>query len=465
MNLKWIQLCVALLSFSLFRLFAETGSTNAPKHALRFRNGDTLLGNLESIDARKKVTWRRADVADPIEFIGTNISEIKFSHAKNPASGATNLCHLHFHNGDSLTGSLTLIDSEKIILETVFAGKMIFPRAGVRAIEPVTTGGELIFAGPTGMDGWTQGKVTAATVGEPGEWKYTNGAFYATRAASIARDVKLPDVARIQFDLGWKDMLQAAIALYTSHLQPINLGSKETEPDFGGFYSLQINSFVATLMPVKKTAPLIYLGQVPVPTFSQKNRAHLEILVNKPRASVALLVDGVFVREWVDPDGFAGTGTAMRFVHQGQGAVKLSNLRIAEWNGKLEQTLTNEPALKEDSARLLNGDRVFGLLDTFRDGKFVFSVSNRKLDIPLARVSEIEFPATKFVDEKVVAPIRVFLINGDSVTCRLEQWNQQGVKCFSPHFGNATFLPTAFERVELYLPVDSVSAMNRSPSP
>ena len=30
------------------------------------------------------------------------------------------------------------------------------------------------------------------------------------------------------------------------------------------------------------------------------------------------------LKDWTDPDGFAGEGTAMRFVHQGQGAVKLS---------------------------------------------------------------------------------------------------------------------------------------------
>ncbi len=437
--------CVAWLSNSF--CVAELSA----KHALRFRNGDILLGNLESIEADKSVVWRRNDLLQPIYFSGTNIFEIKFSAETKSNSPTTNACRIRLRNGDWLEGKLASVDSEKIILETTFAGKMIFPRVAVQALEALPAEGQLLFSGPSSLEGWTMGKVTAVGLGEAGQWKYTNGAFYAARSASIARDLKLPDMASIQFDLAWKETLQAAVALYTSHMQPINLASKDLEPDFGGFYSLQINSFVATLMPVKKNAPLIPLGQIPVQQFSRKNRAHIEILANKSRASIALFVDGAPLKEWVDPDGFAGTGTGMRFVHQGMGALKLSSLRIAEWNGKLPPNSTNDFVGQEDLARLFNGDKVSGTLDFFREGQFTISTGNRKLNIPFARVTEINLgPRAEEKSGETVSSIRAFFADGGRVTFRLDRWNDQGVSGTSPNFGSAIFAPDTFERVEFF---------------
>ncbi len=450
---QWLSfaLSLALISGEAFAQENPSGSAakTASKQAIVFQNGDLLLGNLESIAADHTVIWRRGDVSQPMEFSGTNISEIQFAAAKKPSSAATNVCRIEFSNGDSLEGALLQLNSEAITLETTFAGKMVFPRKRVAVLEPLPPERTPVFAGLTGREGWTIGKVTAIP-GEAGEWTYTNGAFYATQSASIAREMNLPDMASIHFDLAWKGQLQAAIAIYTSYMQPVNLQNKDTEPDFGGFYSVQINSFMASLMPVKKNEPLKYLGQVLVPAFNQKNQAHVEIRANKAKATVALLADGSLVKEWIDADGFAGTGTGMRFVHQGgQGAVKLSNLRISEWNGKMDNKSTNAPG-KEDVAKLLNGDAVSGTAESYRDGKLTFATAKTKLDVPLARIDRVQFVAASFDEKPASEPtVRAFLKPTESVTFRLERWDAQGVTGTSPNFGKATFAPAAFERVQL----------------
>ena len=212
---------------------AELSTTHpAPRHILSFRNGDLLLGSLESIRSDKSLVWRRPDVSQPIELSGTNLSEARFFFERNPASPATNGCRIHLNNGDAIEGTLVQIDSLNITLETSFAGPMVFPRRVVVEVESLPREGRAIFSGLTGLEGWTMGKVTLPAAGESGDWRYTNGAFYATRSASIARDLKLPDVARIEFDLAWKSTLQAAVALYTGYMQPINLANKDTEPNF-----------------------------------------------------------------------------------------------------------------------------------------------------------------------------------------------------------------------------------------
>ncbi len=454
MNLKLKPVFFLALLASAFcasQIRAQTGDTNSTRQTVLFRNGDLLAGKLNSIAADKSVVWQRSDVFQPIQFSGANISEIRFAPGKDSISTVSNRCRLELRNGDSLEGKLIRLDAKTIALETTFAGEMVFPRNVVQSLEPLPPDREPIFVGPTGLEGWIMGKVNALAAGEAGEWKYANGAFYATHSSSIARDLKLPDAARIEFDVAWKGMLQSAIAIYTSHMQPINLANKDNEPDFGGFYSLQINSFVATLMPVKKNEPLKYLGQTPVPQFTQKNRAHIEIRASKKTSIVALFADGVLVKEWMDPDGFAGTGTGMRFVHQGgQGSIKLSNLRITEWDGKMDTKSTNVFVGKSDLANLANGDKVSGTLEVFRDDKVTFATSGTKLDIPFNRISEIQFAGEgNATPDELGANVRAFLHNGGRVTFRVERWNEQEVIGTSPNFGRATFAPQIFERVQL----------------
>ena len=127
----------------------------------------------------------------------------------------------------------------------------------------------------------------------------------------------------------------------------------------------------------------------------------------------------------------------------------MSNLRIAEWNGKIEQKSTNVTVVKEDQARLLNGDKVLGKLESFRDGKLTFTTGRTKLEIPFSRVADIEFPRGP-KDDDTKSSIRAFFPDGGSVTFRLERWNNQGVVGNSPGFGRVTFAPNTFQRVEFY---------------
>jgi hypothetical protein len=292
-----------------------------------------------------------------------------------------------------------------------------------------------------------------------GVWRYKNGAFYATKAASIARDLKLPDVASIQFDVAWKGTFSIAVALYATSLQPVSLAAKEKEPDFGGFYSLMLNNYTLNeLKVVKKNEPLRLLGQAPIPEFTQKSSAQIEIRVSKPKRIIALLVDGNLAQEWRDTEEFAGEGTAMRFVHQGAGAIKLHNLRISDWDGQLpEKVSTNVPDPKLDLARLRNGDKVGGTVRSIQNGKVQIETSGSKLEIPLNRFNRLEFATEKTERPPMLAnSVRAFFVRGQSVTFQLEKWDDSGVVAKSPAFGKVTFKPTAFSKLQFLNPAASL---------
>ena len=422
------------------------------REALLFRNGDLLYGHIQSIDPAKAVRWQHSDAEKAIDFNPDSVAEIHFP-ARPRNDGGTNeanLCRLKLRNGDQLEGRVLQFDQEKVVLNTSYAGEVTLPRSALRSAVPVPPAGALVYQGPTGLESWTIGKVSP-TVGDAGEWQYKNGAFYATNAASIARDLKLPDVALIEFDLAWKGMFQLAVAIYTDYLQPINLANKETEPEFGDFYSLQLNSFSANLLPIKKNDPLRYLGQVSVPAFNQKNAAHVEIRASKPKRTVALLVDGQLIKQWVDNEEFSGQGTGVRFVHQPQGKVKLSNLRVWQWDGQFEEKGALPPDNKQDVTKLRNGDKVTGQVDSLDGTKMAMSVGGSKLDIPLSRVRQIDFATPSSPVPSVQNDFRAYFIRGGAVTFQLEKWEDGKIFGRSPNFGRAAFDPTAFSRFELRL--------------
>jgi hypothetical protein len=463
-GLRLVLACQALaIGLSVGAAMRAAGDTNAlaetaepvrllrSREAILFRNGDLLYGALESIAPSKGVRWRHPDADEPIEFRPESVTEIHLPARAQPSAHTPNTCRVQLSNNDELEGDLVVSDRHKAVLQTWYAGEVTIPHQLIQAVVPVPAEGAVVYQGPTGLEGWTIGKVVSA-LGDAGEWKYRSGSFYATNAASIARKLGMPDVAKIDFDLAWKGLFQLAIAVYTDYLQPINLANKDTEPNFGGFYSLQLNSFSANLLPVKKNDPLRYLGQISVPAFNQKNAAHIEIRTSKPKRTISLYVDGQLLKQWVDTEEFAGQGAGMRFVHQGQGKVKLSNLRISVWDGQSDEKPAPNPEGQQDIVRLRNGDKATGDVQAIENGKVTVATGGTTLTVPLSRVKQVEF-AGKMVDKAEHEPgdVRATFSRGGSVTFQLEKWEGGKVLGISPNFGKLAFDAAAFSRVELRL--------------
>jgi hypothetical protein len=419
------------------------------KDALVFRNGDLLYGNLNAVDPASGIFWKRPDAPELLEFTQGAVSDIYFQTRQQTNSHPTNACLVRLTNDDEFEASLVSCDEEKLVLDTWYAGRITVPRKAVQLIVPRAASRPPLFEGPAGLEGWTMGEVKAPVTADGGVWNYKDNAFYATRAASIARDVNLPDVASIQFDLAWKGLFYLAVALYTDYLHPVNLGAREEEPPFGGFYSLQLNSYSAVLRPIQQTNTLTALEQVSVPAFNQTNSARVEIRVNKPKRMIALMVNGELVKRWIDSE-FVGSGTAVRFVHQGQGSIRFSNFRVSEWDGQFEEKATVTPDTAHDLAKLKNGDTVMGELASIQEGKILFSIpGSASLEIPIERAKQIEFAGVKA--ERLVRDqesVKAFFHEGGSLTLKIESWTGEKVIAQNPALGRVSLDPMAFARIQ-----------------
>lgn len=429
-----------------------------PSDGLVFRNGDILYGKLLAIPAHGPVRWQHPDAAEPIDFKPESIAQIDFSGHKASPVSANDSCRVSCVNGDSIEGDLVSGDRETVTLETRYAGKLKVARKALQSLA-LTPHEPVVFAGIDGMEGWTQGSSQSYNLpaqpfaGTTGEWAYRNGAFYADKSASIARDLKLPDVADIQFDLAWKGPLNLAIALYTDSLQPIALAQKEAGPDFGGFYSLRFTYTVTIgLTPIRKKDPIRSLGDLIVPSLNQKDRLHVDVRVSKPAHRVFLYFDGALIKEWNDTNGFAGEGTGVRFVQQGMsGLLKLSNLRVTQWNGILEPASPPTDG-SHDMVSLESGTKISGEIESISNGQVEVKTATGSEQVSLSKITGIEFARLPIEPAKPFAGnVHATLVQGGALTLKLLSWHPDAVMVESPAFGKATFDPAAFLRFK-FLP-------------
>jgi hypothetical protein len=155
------------------------------------------------------------------------------------------------------------------------------------------------------------------------------------------------------------------------------------------------------------------------------------------------------VKQWNDDD-FAGTGTGVRFVHQGQGAVKLTNIRLTEWDGVFDEPIAITPNKTQDLTRLKNGDRVIGSVKAIRDGKLSIEAAGTVLDVPVTRVKQVELSSAPPALATKAKPftVRAFFATGmGSLTFDLEKWTTEEIAVSSESFGTAKLKPQAFSRV------------------
>jgi small nuclear ribonucleoprotein (snRNP)-like protein len=416
--------------------------------SLQLSNGDFLYGKLVSIGQQHEIRWQHPDALQPIEFKTTNITQIDLANTRQVGDD-TNNCKIDLINNDTLKGNLVSCDKDSVMLDTACAGKLRLSRAMLESLVLIPPAQPAAFSGPTGLEGWTQGKSVAQPLGETGQWTFRNDAFYAGKPASIARDVHLPDTAQIEFDLVWKGTLHMAIALYSDSLQPVSLASKENAPNFGGFYSFQVNSSYMDMMPIKQKDPLKSLGAIAVPALMQRNRAHFDLRCSKRDNKLALLINGVLVKEWIDADGFAGQGTMMRFVHQGQGVVKLSNIRIRPWDGQLEQPTPAQAHRVADSVRLSDGTTLKGNIENISNGKLAIATGSSTIHVDLSKLRQIDFASKDIAAAQTNSqPVRVVLTSGNVVSGQLQGWNSDAMTLNSPAFGTARFNPKSVSRLQ-----------------
>jgi hypothetical protein len=196
------------------------------------------------------------------------------------------------------------------------------------------------------------------------------------------------------------------------------------------------------------------MASVPLPTNIVNSRMRVAIECDKAEGAVSVFVNRQLIKTWKDCN-FSGGGTGVMFAqlpnYVGGGTVKLSHLKISQWEGRCEPQ-TSSPPTNSDAMHFVNHDRAAGKIQSIMDGKVKLEMAGRVLDIPLGRVTQMEFAEDK-VPSEAPGPwqVRAHFPGGGSVSFQLEKWDEKAVAGQSAIFGSLAFQPDAIREMEFNL--------------
>lgn len=415
---------------------APTRETVRVEESVEFLNGDKLRGRLTGIEADGTVQWSHQEAKAAIQFSPRNLARINLDPNAGRGKGGDGFM-VRLANGNELPGKIMSMDKDHLALNTWFAGTLNIPRKYVVSFRTNRVG-NLLYEGPISMEEWTTGRG-----GQGRGWRFRDGALVSSRSGLIGRDMKLPDLAKIDFDLAWTGNLGLLISLYAPNVESYS----------SNCYLLQMNTGYIYLNRSSNRGGQNNLGQTQVEELARRNKARVGIRINKEQKAVALLLDGVMVKQWRDPGEFAGTGGGLAFYAQGQGTLTISRLQVAEWDGRMDDTApTGASGPEQDAISLVNRDKVSGTIQKIADGQLQITSAFAPLSIPLDRLDRVELAGASSEgihdDDSMV---RIGLPNEGVIVVKLDRMNRERAAVTSPIFGKAEFNPQAFRHIEFNL--------------
>lgn len=412
---------------------------------LQLLDGSNLHGQLYEISNTNGLVWEHPAAKDPLKLLLTNVSLIRFDRAQQPEHSFKASSRFHFKNGDELIGNILEIKDQKLRLQTWFGDNL---QADVNNLEAITfsaKGYNLLYEGPTGIDGWHIGRSTKS-------WEYHDGAFVANGADLLGRDFGLNGSATLEFELQWSGAFSLSIILYSASVDRFDYGSNA--------YVVYLGTGSISIQRVQGGTGAIMLGQTQLPDMLRRSRMRFEIRCNKEDSTISLFADGKFIQRFKDTNagGFVAKGTGIVFFSQVEPrSLKLSNIRVAEWDGRFEpDSATNAPP-DVDVVYLANRDKVLGRIESLEQDKASISTKQTKLDIPLSRITQIRFGREGGATNTPPDELRASFPGGEQVMFKLEKWDGAQVKGVSQTFGQLAFDPKNIRQLQFNL--------NRAQSP
>jgi len=401
---------------------------------LEFLDGSALHGTLSKMDLAQGLSWAASEASQPINFHPAHLDYIRFAHAQ--AVSVTPTCHLWFGNGDDLYGSLTSMDDKQLGFSTWFGGAMVIPRSAVHAITFLSANYSIVYEGPYDLGGWL--------VVNNGSWTFRDGAFLGNSTGTLGRDLNLTHSVTLECDLACSTFFNLEIGLYCDVVDRL-------EPN-GGSCVVTVTPSQVSLRQFQNMGLYTQAG-VAVPGGGEKDRMHLAIECDKTEGTVSVFVNHLLVKTWKDCS-FAGGGTGVLLMQGGLNpnpGLKVSHLKISQWADRGEPQAAFI-ATNTDAIHFVNHDQTAGKIESIKDGKARLTLAGTTLDIPLERVTQIEFAQAPAPSE-TPGPwqVRAHFPGGGSVSFQLEKWDDKVVAGQSAIFGSLAFQPGAVREVEFNL--------------
>ena len=422
-------------------------------------NGDVITGKFVKFDPKLGLVWEAANIKPALQINPEAIDHVTFTGS---APAQPTQSRVILSNGNTLSGQLDLADTQRVMMSHTPAGQIEFKRTHLKAIIPATSGaGKVIFSGPSSEEDWVfgssknimggggnlllgrgappiqPGKVTA------GKFEFKAGTITSTSAgASAGRKVEFPDKALIEFDVDWStpgrnsSYFSLNVNLFTDNLK---------SPSNGSSYALKLSQTGANLTRQSKRNGDFMSDRLGSNTRVNLtgigSRVRYSLRTNKKTRSFILSINGVRIANWKDKETFAGKGDGLLFTSRASAPLKVSNIRISQWDGSKPIGATDTTiSPKQDTIRLINDDTVTGAITGIGDGKVKIKSSFGEVDIPWANSRLIQFAKSAQgtgINKMEKGIVRATLKDAGILDFKLISWTEDKLEVESPIFGKA----------------------------
>lgn len=433
-------------------LLALTAAVVASPHSVvRFTNNDQLTGTPESI-VSDALIWKSPLLEEPAAFHTSKLLDLSLTE-NVPKKTADHEAVVTLTNGDSIRGQLASVDEKVVALDTWFAGRLNFNRVMVKGVK-IEEKVDYLYRGPSSIEGWAQSKNSNA-------WTYSRSAFRSSAAGSIGRKDILTDECSISFDTAWKgDSISLRVNLFAN---------EATSGDPSSGYEL---SFQRGSIHLRNAKTDNFLGSAQSQALMENDRVRVEIRASLKSNRIAILINDRMLEVWNDPDaGKAQPGKALHFISVNQQPHRISNIRVAAWDGVIDKMPNPQPGFgmrfglagekeklepspiteKSDDKRmkLANGDSLTGEVSSIQNGKIGIKTSLGEISLPISRLRTIALkPVEPERSIRRNGDVRAWFSDGSSIVFELNSFTEGNMTGSSQNFGSATFNLAAFNRID-----------------
>ncbi len=280
-------------------------------------------------------------------------------------------------------------------------------------------------------------------------WIFSSAAFYSKSSTPLIRILDLPEQGRLRFKMAWRNRLNFSLAFHCDLKRPIIPENDQEEKDasekdeqappslkFENLTELRKGNHIQTvpwLKPNNSNHALTFgtgyvlsffssypslhrcyfseTGQTKVtnlrssrgrPNLGENGEAEFDLRFDKAQNSIVLFVNGDYVSQWNDMNGYIGQGQAIGFVANSQCELRLSDIRVSAWNGVRDSARSMEHA-ERDIVLLTNGtDRFSGKITAISKDRLSLKSLYATLDFPLSEIADIHFASNHLTQPDTV---------------------------------------------------------------
>lgn len=423
---------------------------------VQFTNGDKISGTAVALNLQT-LTWKSELLKNQAEFKLDQILDLQLpSKLDNQSEDQANHeAVVELTNGDSVRGLLVGLSDKEIRLKTWYAGELVFRRVNVKSIN-INQNSKILYRGPYGIDGWT-------VTGNEDSWKYENNEFISKSSGSIGREIDLTDEVKITYDFRWRGMMRSKVVLFAEDV---------TSTTHNKGYEI---IFQGSMIRIRRLSDNNWLGSNMVSRRAQAaEKSKIDIRVSNKSKRILIFVDDELQGSWQDDGMGVMNGKGVVFVSEYNYETAVSDILISEWDGFIDESLTEEmqfrdprfgimqmnrgrqlatppesKELPEGRMLLANGDTLEGEVIGIENEMIKIKTPFAEVVFPVHRINNIALKSANLEIPKLYnGDVRAVLADGSKLVFRLDDVKDGKLIGFSQNFGRAEFAQSAFKRIE-----------------